>query len=669
MLAVRQITRACCFGERSFSLSIGPRQRPAWFTNNFSYQQPYSRPSAHIRAARVNTASNPIFQKSAWKWWRARRIPPSLVSTNQHPRRAIRGKVLLTFIAFAGGTVGGFYLYDPANFNHNRLALVRSYRTAVTAALIAIDYKWSLRKGPDLIGAEEYERVKSACHKRAANRMLELCKTNQGIYIKLGQHIAAMVFLLPPEYTETMRPLQDRCPPTPFSDVEALFQSDVGYSISEMFSFFDPTPLGVASLAQVHRARLLTGEEVAVKVQHPYLDEYTPVDISTTAFLVRLVKKIFPEFEFEWLAEEMQQSLPQELDFVHEANNAERVRSLFAGNAILKIPKVYWAARRLLIMEFADGGKIDDLHYLNANGISPQEVSAQLSRIYYEMIFLHGFVHCDPHPGNIFVRPRPRPWLSRIPFLGSLVTRNPYNFEIVLLDHGLYRQLPDEFRLDYAHLWTSILAGDEPGILMYSYRLFTHDKESRSKRASEDGIDHHRLFASMLTGRSWEVISDANKSGMGIAQARTTHEFQVIRQKAASGRFFLAIADILSKLPRELLLLLKTNDLLRAVDESLGVSGSSASDHMLRTVATMGWYCALAIKRETIRQMVKERIEQGKLRPVWTEPRFWRSLWDFWGVGLKVWLLEWFVWGRTIWKWASRSPKGTGFENPHVVFA
>lgn len=160
-----------------------------------------------------------------------------------------------------------------------------------------------------------------------------------------------MVFLLPAEYTETMRPLQDRCPMTPYEDIEALFQSDLGCSISDMFSEFDSKPLGVASLAQVHRARLLSGQEVAVKIQHPYLDEYTPVDIATAAFIVRLAKKIFPDFEFEWLATEMQESLPQELNFVHEAQNADRTRSLFADNAILKVPEVFWAARRLLIME------------------------------------------------------------------------------------------------------------------------------------------------------------------------------------------------------------------------------------------------------------------------------------------------------------------------------
>ncbi|KAI9094334.1 ABC1 family-domain-containing protein [Phlyctochytrium arcticum] len=602
----------------------------------------------HLQTARNNTGHQQlpaldIRRGLSWHaWGRSRRSHPHHPPPLTQPPTRRRRLVLFSLLALSGGLAGGLILNNAEELDHQYLALVRSCRTAKAAILIGIDYKLSLRRGPDDIGQERYDETKNACHKRSAERLLELCKANQGIYIKLGQHIAAMVFLLPPEYTETMKPLQDRCPPTPLKDIEQLFQTDLNCKISDVFLEFDPVPLGVASLAQVHRAKLLTGEEVAVKVQHPYLDEYAPVDIASTVTVVRLAKRIFPEFEFAWLAEEMQQSLPQELDFVHEAQNADKIRDFFADSSILRIPRVYWSNRRLLIMEFANGGKIDDLNYMKSHGINPQEVSAELSTVYSEMIFLHGFVHCDPHPGNVFVRPYARSWISRIPIL-SWFTANPRNFEIVLLDHGLYRQLTSEFRLDYAHLWSSILAGDEAGILLHSYRLFTHVPEDAVKTTSDSDIDYHRLFASMLTGRSWDVIS-TDKGG--IAQARTAHEYEVIKKKAETGKFFLAIADILSKLPRELLLLLKTNDLLRAVDEALGVSGAGATDHMLRTVSTMGWYCQLAIKRETIRKMVEEHIQNGQIRPVWSERRYWESTWQFWKVGVKIWALDCLLWAR-----------------------
>lgn len=166
-----------------------------------------------------------------------------------------------------------------------------------------------------------------------------------------GQHIAAMVYLLPPEYTSTFSVLFDRCPKTPLEDIEGLFRTDLNASLSDFFASFDPEPLGIASLAQVHRATLPTGAEVAVKIQHPYLDEYTPVDIATASRMVEFAKKAFPEFQLEWLAEEMRKSLPQELDFELEALNALKVSANFKGFDTLHIPVVHWAKRRILVME------------------------------------------------------------------------------------------------------------------------------------------------------------------------------------------------------------------------------------------------------------------------------------------------------------------------------
>ena len=160
-----------------------------------------------------------------------------------------------------------------------------------------------------------------------------------------------MVYLLPPEYTSTFSVLFDRCPKTPLEDIEGLFRTDLNASLSDFFACFDPEPLGIASLAQVHRATLPTGAEVAVKIQHPYLDEYTPVDIATAARMVEFAKKTFPEFQLEWLAEEMRKSLPQELDFELEAANALKVSANFKGFDTLHIPVVHWAKRRILVME------------------------------------------------------------------------------------------------------------------------------------------------------------------------------------------------------------------------------------------------------------------------------------------------------------------------------
>eukprot|EP00842_Homolaphlyctis_polyrhiza_P001452 jgi/Hompol1/2307/HPOL_002892-RA len=523
------------------------------------------------------------------------------VSASQ-PRSSIaRAAALLV-----AGTAVSLYLYDRKAADRAALTAIRSIRTAATLLTIMIDYKWSLRSSIASLGSDAYNESKSQAHQRSADRLLALFQAQGGIYIKLGQHIAALVYLLPIEYTQTMRVLQDQCIPTPKDQLAAMFHSEVGVGMDDVFESFEDTPIGVASLAQVHRATLkpdalrllgiqddsndasLEHRQVAVKLQHAALDEHAQIDIATCSFFVRLVKRVFPAFEFDWLATELQLSLPQELDFMHEASNARKAKSLFS---MLYVPKVHWASRRVILMEYVEGGKIDDPNYMRKHNIPIDAVSTKLAKAYSEMIFLYGFVHCDPHPGNIFVRPTDdrRTWLERF------FRTKPRNFDIVLLDHGLYRTLTSEFRLDYAHLWSSIIRNDEAGIENYTYRIFLSDE-----RISKDGIDHHRLFASMVSGRSWETIT----SSEGLTQLRSINEVHLVQKNASTDRFLYAIADVLAKLPRELLLLLKTNDLLRAIDDALGVAQSQS--HMIRSVAIVGEYCALAIRKEHIQLLINQ---------------------------------------------------------------
>ncbi|RUP48678.1 ABC1 family-domain-containing protein, partial [Jimgerdemannia flammicorona] len=269
-----------------------------------------------------------------------------------HPRRIITATSLTT-LALASATA--YYTYDP--FRHFCSAVVRCSRAGWVGAAIAVDYKWSLRESRVFASEEEKKKVKSDVHKRSAEKVYEALVKSGGIYIKLGQHVSAMAYLLPIEWTSTMRPLQDRCPPTPLPAIEQLILTDIGSPLSTLFSDFDPNPIGVASLAQVHRATLrATGQPVAVKIQHPYLDDYAAVDMKTVEVIIGITTRLFPEFGFGWLSEEMNESLPVEMDFECEARNAERVRTNFKkdiekGRTTLRIPKIVWAKRRVLCME------------------------------------------------------------------------------------------------------------------------------------------------------------------------------------------------------------------------------------------------------------------------------------------------------------------------------
>jgi aarF domain-containing kinase len=278
--------------------------------------------------------------------------------------------------------------------------------------------------------------------------MLEALKKNSGVYVKIGQHVAA-VQLLPKEWTSTMSPLQDQCFPTPLEDIDDMLRDDLGLGIDDLFTDFDPHPIGVASLAQVHHAiDRRSGRPVAVKVQHADLQEFAMIDMATVNVAISFVKHIFPGFEFGWLGEEMNEMLPLEMNFRHEAANSLRCSQDFdhlKGKTSLYLPDVLWAERRCLVMEFIDGARVDDLAYLKRHKIDRNQVSQELSRIFSQMVYINGFFHADPHHGNLLVRPK------------APGSSSPFNFDICLLDHGQYFDIPADLRVNYAHFWLSLM--------------------------------------------------------------------------------------------------------------------------------------------------------------------------------------------------------------------
>ena len=266
-------------------------------------------------------------------------------------------------------------------------------------------------------------------------------------------------------------------PQSKMEEVEKVFIEDWGKPLKEYFEEFEVNPIGSASLAQVHKAKTKSGKVVAVKIQHHSLDTFSDIDIRTVAFVVKAIKFFFPTFKFDWLAQEMKTNLPKEMDFVHEGRNSERAARLFKNNPYLVVPQVVWplTSRRILTMEFSPGHKITDLDYIQSNNFNKDQIADQVSHIFSQMIFVNGFVHSDPHPGNIFVRP--------------LNGKKDGRFQIVLLDHGLYREVERDIRLNYAKLWYSIIQKDEKGIQYYSSKL---------------GVGHlYQLFSCMLTARIW----------------------------------------------------------------------------------------------------------------------------------------------------------------------
>lgn len=480
------------------------------------------------------------------------------------------------------------------------LAVKRSSIIAKAVVLCMWDYRKTLNASyPSSADSNEALRQ---CHLRSAHRVLKALQTNGGLYIKLGQHMSSVI-LLPTEWTNTLKPLQDQNEPTPLYELEAMFRSETGWTFAEAFSEIDERPLGVASLAQVHKARdRKTGEWLAIKLMHPQVERFSQVDMKTVNHLVAVVKKVFPQFEFTWLAEEMNANMPLEMDFRHEAENARRATEDFARykKTSVYIPRVPWAFKRAMALEFIDGRRPDDLQYLADHQIDRNIVSQELSRTFAQMLYIHGFFHADPHGGNVLIRPAPK---------GS---RSPNNFEVVLLDHGLYFDIDKDLRTDYARFWLSLLSSSTPFIQAERRRL--------AKKIANIDDDLYPILESAITGRSGLEGSDPSNphgvkgkkrassildmdTGSEMSDEEQEHIRKTVMEKEG---LFLSILELLRSVPRRMLMVLKLNDLTRSLDASLHTTHGPA-----RPFIIAARYCALAVWDDDRAKLRERRRREG----------------------------------------------------------
>ena len=228
-------------------------------------------------------------------------------------------------------------------------------------------------------------------------------------FIKIGQALGTRGDLLPLAYIKQLVLLQDQVPPFPTTEAYARIEADLGRSIREAYSEIDAEPIAAASLGQVYRARLHTGEEVAVKVQRPALAKIISFDISILHKLVRFVNRHFPQAnenaDWEGMLHEFSETILEEMDYVQEARNADRFRGNFKEWRAIHVPFIYWTHtnRHVLTMEFIRGTKVVDIEALRARRISPVKVNRLLVRTYLKQLLEDGFFHADPHPGNLLV--------------------------------------------------------------------------------------------------------------------------------------------------------------------------------------------------------------------------------------------------------------------------
>lgn len=344
--------------------------------------------------------------------------------------------------------------------------------------------------------------------------------------------------------------LMDRAQAHPLADDALTFSEDLGTTITSAFASFDPAPVASASIAQVYRARLRDGRAVAVKVQQRPVARFLQVDLRVIEAYYDLLEALIPGLRLRWLADETRRHMTEELDFEQEAANAARARRLlereFPGGQ-LKIPEVYpeLSSKRVLTMEWVDGVRVDDAERVRALGASPRRVAQLVQRVFAAMIFKHGFVHCDPHPGNILVTP---------------------DGGIALLDHGVYRDLSPKLRADYSALWVAVLGGS---------------KKATQEACGRLGVDPHmwRFVSLILTlatggteegghGGSGGGLTDGERA-LGIADLSNEEKVEALRRLSQLGSLEQQMS-LFEQWPADLLLVLKTNNLLRYVNDALG---------------------------------------------------------------------------------------------------
>ncbi|HLM57125.1 MAG TPA: AarF/ABC1/UbiB kinase family protein [Pyrinomonadaceae bacterium] len=227
-------------------------------------------------------------------------------------------------------------------------------------------------------------------------------------FIKIGQALGTRADLLPLAYIKELSTLQDRVPPFPNDVAFARIEAELGRPAREAFAEIDEEPVASASLGQVYRARLHTGEEVAVKVQRPALRERVGFDIAVLGRITRWMAR-FPSVsenaDWEGMLREFRETIAEEMDYAREGQNADRFRRNFQEWRPVRVPRIHWThtTRRVLTMEFIRGTKVTDIEGLQARRISPVKVNRLLVRAYLKQLLEDGFFHADPHPGNLLV--------------------------------------------------------------------------------------------------------------------------------------------------------------------------------------------------------------------------------------------------------------------------
>lgn len=303
---------------------------------------------------------------------------------------------------------------------------------------VAFDF-WKESRIARKKGIKEARKRMSVRHRKRAVQFRKAAIELGGVLIKLGQFLSARADIMPEEYLQELARLQDEVPPVSFKEIKQVIETSFSRPIGEIFKSIDEKPIAAASLAQVHLATLPSGEEIAVKIQRPDIEELCDIDLATFSWLMDGVDSLTKwgrRVDIQGLVNEFKRTLGDELDFLREGSYAQRFKDNFLENPDIYIPKVYWeyTNERVVTLEKVVGVKISDYAQLDKQGFDRTEIAKKVVNSYLQQALIDGFFHADPHPGNLFVLPDAR---------------------VAFVDFGMAGEITDEMR---AHLKNAVIA-------------------------------------------------------------------------------------------------------------------------------------------------------------------------------------------------------------------
>jgi len=428
-------------------------------------------------------------------------------------------------------------------------------RCGATAACIVADYSYYSfffkRKYKDQqVDIQERNEYFHPAYERGAQRTLKTLEDLGGIFIKLGQELSMMKGIVPDEYVAAMEKLQDNVPSISYDEVRYVIKKSFGDNVENLFQSFETEPVAAASLAQVHKAVLFDGTRVAVKIKYPKVTHFMNIDLYMHDLFSNWYGRVQPEYKINPKSKEhIYKQFKKELDFVNEAQNMKRCEKNSRKMKMLYVPFVVdkLVANDVLTMEYIDGYKVNDLKAIEQHGWDKTEIAKTILAGLADQIFIHGFVHADPHPGNIFIRP---------------LEDDPKQCQVVLLDHGLYAEIDDDFRMKFSTFWKHVV---------------NQDNNKLKEICDSWNITHYDLFASLMLLQSYDGVKLDSLLLEEVASAPTGDEddggsnpiTMLIKESHLDRKRWM---EMMASLPPQIHLVLRSLFISRDINVQLGNS-------------------------------------------------------------------------------------------------